>query len=101
MRRGTTPTIEIKVTGIKVSELESIYVTLSQHKNKVTKETEDITIYEAENTLYVTLSQEETLTFFRGYVYVQMRAVTKDGLAIASEIQMISVEEILKEGIII
>lgn len=100
MHRGTTPTLEIKITGIEVAELESIYVTLSQYQKQVTKQTEDITADEISNTLYVPLSQEDTLTLSRGYVYVQMRAVTKDGLAVASEIVMKTMEEILKEGVI-
>lgn len=100
MRRGTTPTLEIKITGIDVTQLESIYITLSQYKKQVTKEIQDITIDELNNTLYVPLSQEDTLSLTRGYVYVQMRAVTKDGLAVASEMQMTTMEEILKEGVI-
>lgn len=100
MRRGTTPTLEIKITGIEVTQLESIYVTLSQYKKQVTKETQDITIDELNNILYVPLSQEDTLSMARGYVYIQMRAVTKDGLAVASDMQMTTMEEILKEGVI-
>lgn len=101
MRRGTTPTLEIKVTGIEVMELESIYVTLSQYKKQVTKSTEDITVDEISNTLYVPLSQEDTLKMTRGYIYIQMRAVTKDGLAVASGIKMVPVEEILKGDVIV
>lgn len=101
MRRGTTPTLEIKVTGIEVKKLESIYITLSQYKKQVTKSTEDITVDEISNTLYVPLSQEDTLTLTRGYVYIQMRAVTKDGLAVASGIKMVPVEEILKGDVIV
>lgn len=100
MRRGTTPTLEINIKGIDVAELENIYITLSQHKKEVTKSSEDITIDKTENTLYVTFSQEDTLTFSRGYVYVQMRAVTKDGMAVASSIAMKKMEEILEEGVI-
>lgn len=101
MIKGTTPTLEIKISGINVSELKSIYITLKQYKKEVTKPTEDIAIDEMANTLYVPLSQEDTLTLTRGYVYVQMRAVTKDGLAVASDIKMVPVEEILKGGVII
>lgn len=100
MIRGTTPTLEIKITGIEVAELERIYITLSQYQKQVTKSTEDITIDEITNTLYVPLTQEDTLTLSRGYVYVQMRAVTKDGLAVASGTVMKTMEEILKEGVI-
>lgn len=101
MHRGTTPTLEIKLTGIEVTELESIYITLSQYKKQVTKSTEDITVDEISNTLYIPLSQEDTLTLTRGYVYVQMRAMTKDGLAVASGIKMVPVEEILKGDVIV
>lgn len=101
MRRGTTPTLEIKVTGIEVMELKSIYITLSQYKKQVTKGTEEITIDELNNNLYVPLSQEDTLSLTRGYVYIQMRAVTKDGLAVASGIKMVPVEEILKGDVIV
>lgn len=101
MVRGTTPTLEIKITGIEVSELESIYITLSQYKKEVTKSTEEIAIDEISNTLYVPLTQEDTLTLSRGYVYVQMRAVTKEYLAVASGVKMVSVDEILKGGVII
>lgn len=100
MHRGTTPTLEIKLTGIDVSKLESIYITLKQYKKQVTKEMQDITVDEISNTLYVPLSQEDTLSLARGYVYVQMRAVTKEGLAVASNIAMKTMEEILKEGVI-
>lgn len=100
MIRGTTPTLEVKITGIEIAELESVYITLKQYQKEVTKSTEDITVDEISNTLYIPLSQEDTLTLSRGYVYVQMRAVTKDGLAVASEIVMKTMEEILKEGVI-
>lgn len=100
VRRGTTPTLEIKITGIDVSELINIYVTLKQYKKEITKSTEDITVDEIANKLYVPLSQEDTLVLQRGYVYVQMRAATKDGQAVASEIVMKTMEEILKEGVI-
>lgn len=100
MIRGTTPTLEIKITGIDVAELESVYVTLKQYQKEVTKQTKDIAVDEISNTLYVPLSQEDTLSLARGYVYVQMRAVTKDGLAVASDIVMKTMKEILKEGII-
>jgi hypothetical protein len=100
MQRGTTPVLEVKVSGIDVGELQSIYITLKQYQKEITKTIEDITVDEISNTLYLPLTQEDTLTLARGYVYVQMKAVTKDGLAVASGIAMKAVEEILKEGVI-
>lgn len=94
IRRGTAPTLEISVKGIDVTELESVCITLSQYRKEITKSTQDMTIDEAENILYVFLSQEDTLTLAKGYVHLQMQAVTKDGLEVASGIKMVSVEEI-------
>lgn len=99
MRRGTTPTLKVKVKGIKLERLASIYLTLKQHNNEVTKTKEEMTI-EENNILSCPLSQEDTLKFSMGYVYIQIRAVTDDGVAVASNIEQRIMQEILKGGII-
>ena len=55
MIRGTTPTIEVKVSGIEIAELESIYITLKQYQKEVTKSTDDITIVVIMKRVYVRL----------------------------------------------
>lgn len=94
IRRGTAPTLEISAKGIDVTELESVCITLSQYRKEITKSMEDMTIDETENILYVSLSQEDTLTLAKGYVHLQLQAVTKSGLEVASGIKLVSVEEI-------
>lgn len=40
------------------------------------------------------ITQEDTLTLAKGYVHLQLQAVTKSGLEVASGIKLVSVEEI-------
>lgn len=99
MYRGTTPVIEVNVTGIQLSELENIYVTLRQDMQEITKTNDEIIIEEG-NIMHIPLTQEDTLKFDNGSVRVQMRATTKDGHAVASNIKKCLIEEILMEGVI-
>lgn len=99
MRRGTTPTLKIKVKGIEVDRLKSIYITIRQGQKEVTKTVDDIGI-EGENLLSVPLAQEDTLIFMSGHVDIQLRAVTDNGVAVASNIKRMPMERILKEGVI-
>lgn len=54
------------------------------------------------NAISILLSQEDTLRLDASYKYVdvQIRAVNKEGVAIASNIRQIPVEAVLKEGVI-
>ena len=98
MRRGTTPTLKIRIKGVDLSELENIYVTIKQSQKEITKTGYEITV--DGDMLYVSLSQEDTLVFASSCAWVQMRATTKDGLAVASNIRMIKIEDVLKDGVI-
>lgn len=99
MRRGTTPTLEIEMKGIDISELSGIYITIRQGDVEITKDKDQIEIKDG-NMILVWLSQEDTLKFVRGYAWVQLRATTNDGLAVASTINRIPVDAILKDGVI-
>lgn len=99
MRRGTTPTLKIRVSGADLSEMENIYVTIKQGNKELTKSGTEV---KADGDfLFVFLTQEDTLKFDRSPAWVQMRAVTVDRLAVASNIKMIMVDEILKDGVIV
>lgn len=98
MRRGTTPTLKIKVNGANIQQFSKIYVTFRQGETEVTKTNEEIDI--KENVLSIWMSQEDTLKFVHGHVDVQLRAVTESGVAVASGIKMLFMDEILKEGVI-
>lgn len=101
MRRGTTPTLTIKCIDVDVKDLASIYVTFKQGNIELTKTNNDIVVDLENNAVNVPLSQEDTLTFNKGTVDVQIRALLSDGTtAIASKIRTFSMEKILKDGVI-
>lgn len=105
MYRGTTPTLKIKVIGKNgnappdIQTFKSVYVTMKQGERELTK-TDDDVVKEDGNILSVYLSQEETLMFGKGHVDIQLRAVTDNGVAVASNIKMAFMEQVLKDGVI-
>lgn len=98
MRRGTTPTLKIRIKGADLSEMENIYVTIKQEGKEVTKTGDEISI--EGDMILVHLTQEDTLKFRQSCVWVQMRATTKDGLAVASNIRMLEMKDVLMDGVI-
>ena len=101
MRRGTTPTLTISVTGIQVSDLKTIKVTFKQGSVEITKNTDEVSVDGYYNTISVYLTQEETLKFNGGSVSVQIRGLLADGTtAIASKIKTLTMEKILLDGVI-
>lgn len=98
MRRGTTPTLKIRITGVDWEELENIYITVRQENTEVTKTGDQLEV--KDGVIYALLTQEDTLKFRQSCVWVQMRATTKDGLAVASNIRMVEMKDILKDGVI-
>lgn len=99
MRRGTTPTIELNIKGIEMSQIDEWYITIQQDSVQLTKTNEDITI--AGTVISIPLSQEETMRFKQGEAFVQIRAVTTEGLRIASSIHKLDdIERILYNEVI-
>lgn len=102
MIRGTTPThIFVLPEEMKDASFAALYITYQQRRKTVLEKTLD-DVQRDGTTLTVRLTQAETLAFGRGYVtepvYIQIRAKTVDGDALASDIIKISVEQILKDG---
>lgn len=101
MRRGTTPTIIIRVTGATFED-STVYVTLKQCDTVLTKTSDDISIsVEGNNSVIsVYLSQEETLMFAKGELSIQIRWINSSGNAQASPIKKLEVDPILMGGVI-
>lgn len=93
--RGTTPTntfnVNVDLRGF------TIYISYAQRGRVVVEKTGD-DLYVTEQSIETTLTQEETLKFRPGEVRVQIRYVTPDGVADASNIIVTTAEEILKDG---
>lgn len=96
-RRGTTPTnvfnVNVDMTGA------TVFVTYSQYGKVVVEKTgEDLTV--AADSVTVVLSQADTVKFQAGNVSIQIRYVTAGGFADASNVIMVNVGQILKDGVI-
>lgn len=100
MKRGTTPTFALELDGIDYDMLDTVYVTFKQDNHIITKTGGDVTFDKDNKTINVALTQSETLSFRQGYVFIQLRAVTKGGNAVATDIVRINADGILKEGAI-
>lgn len=98
MRQGTTPTIQITINDIDLNEMQNIYVVFEQNGYILKKESSDLDI--EGNVISVSLSQEETLNFKEGTCNIQLRMITKGGVAIASPIKTTRVYRVLNKEVI-
>ncbi len=98
MRQGTTPTIQITINEIDLNEMQNIYVVFEQNGYILKKESSDLDI--EGNVISVLLSQEETLNFKEGTCNIQLRMITKGGVAIASPIKTTKVYRVLNKEVI-
>ena len=99
MYRGTTPTLKFTLP-FDTSTLEAVWVTIAQGgKVIINKEKSDCDL--KGNDISVTLTQEETLALeSENKAEIQLRVLTTDGLALASEIFRENTDYILKDGVI-
>lgn len=96
MRRGTTPTLELELdTSLNGCEF---WVTIENNKKQITKREDDCELSEDGKTIYVYLTQAETLSMNQYYpVSVQVR-FKMAGKAFATNIVDTNVGAILLEG---
>ena len=99
MRRGTTPAITLTV-DMDITAY-TVYVTLRNGGNELTLTNDALTMSYANSktTIAFALTQQQTLAFCIGNCEVQVRAI-HDGTAIATDIQRLNVDRILKDGVI-
>ncbi len=103
MHRGTTPTVVIRLnTYINLNDLASCWVTFTSRvdSKELSFGMENLVLDDEIQTIRVLLSQEDTVFFTEGLVNVQVRLKTNDGLAYVSRIKTITLEPILKDGVI-
>ncbi len=98
MRQGTTPTIQITINDIDLNEMQNIYVVFEQNGYILKKDSSDLDI--EGNVISVSLSQEETINFKEGTCNIQLRMITKGGVAIASPIKTTKVYRVLNKEVI-
>ena len=99
MRRGTTPTLTCTIDWIDLTDCH-VYATLRQGGYELDIENPTTETTETGCKVTITLTQEQTLKFKAGAVEVQLRWITLDGTALATDIQIVEVYKILKQGVI-
>lgn len=104
MRRGTTPINTFEV-DVDLSGAEVLFITYRQQGRVVCEKTiEDITFTpkteQEPDKVSVQLTQLDTLKMRHGNVEIQIRARYPTGEAIASQIMVVPVDAILKDGVI-
>lgn len=99
MRRGSTPKYQIAVSGINVSDMGKIYITIEQDTYEFTVTT--YTLDTVANTITFSLTQEQTLALTaNAYTKVQIKFITSNNEVYATDISELTVEEILNEEVI-
>lgn len=101
MYRGTTPTFGLKLkTTINFDDIEECYVTIASKTVVITINKDRLDFDNELKRISLTLTQEETLSFYEGNAEVQVRIKMKDGTAFASSIDKTKINKILKDGVI-
>lgn len=109
IRRGTTPTITLRLKGEITFDHCTLYITFKQDGLLITKSNKDVEIILPEPTvkekdkktrLKVFFTQEETLSFKKGDCEVQIRWIDSSDLAYGTPIKRIKIDPILLEGVI-
>lgn len=101
MRRGTTPTLEFK-TPFTVDQIDHGFITFSQRGAVVLDLiTSDPQVRIRDNKILVTLTQEQTLAMTAiSDAEAQIRLVLSTGKVTSSNIVVVPICRILKEGVI-
>ena len=98
MRRGTTPSYSFTLpVGMRLRDFTAAYLTFAQNGHTVLEKTLN-ELEATERGFRFFLSQADTLCFKPGPVYIQLRARTSDGTAVASDIISAVAQGVLKDG---
>lgn len=99
MRRGTTPTYLITITGRDMSDIDQVILSFEQtdEEGNISQEL-DLTCELAADGAYVTLTREQTLAFAKGSVKRQVTVHTVDGTWENNDIGKEKVADTIYEG---
>lgn len=97
MIRGTTPTLTFELP-FSVDLIKLVYITFSQN-NALVFELTNSDCELSDKTITTKLTQKQTLMFAdKSNVSIQLRILTNDNTALASNIIYCNVDKILKDG---
>lgn len=87
MLNTAIPILQMKISGVDLSAIQTIIITIRNQKSTITKGNSDI---EVDNDLIsVFLTQEEALALNDGYFNIRIYAVNLDGIDVSDSIKMI------------
>lgn len=102
MRHGTTPTYTLTVAGHDLTD-KTVFVTIKGGNGRLITKTGDaltITSDTSGSIIVLRLTQAETFELSTGRASIQVRFIDANGVALATNIAEISVERVLKPGVI-
>lgn len=101
MKKGSTPTLTMNVSGIELDKVDYIQVTLKQDDIPlIVKENADIIKDMETSTIYFKLTQEQTLSLNdKEAVAIQCKFKSGEEV-IVSDIVRLAVDEVLNESVI-
>lgn len=100
MYRGTTPTIVFTINSdLDLNTIKEVWITFDVTP-LLTFTKEDVVINDDDKSITLNLTQEDTLKFNKHEMKVQLRFLLEDGNAYASPIKTVTVNSILKNGVI-
>ncbi len=100
MTRYTTGSVTLVFEEPGVLEnIASVRVTLEQDGHQLTKKDDEVTVNLEDNSVFISLTQEETGSFKEAHVYIQVRIKYTNGQVIASEIERVYMNKILDEEV--
>ena len=102
MYKGTTPAISLLIdTDLTLSAMAQIWVTIKDSSGEIYNwEKSDLTINDTQKQLIIDMSQLETLALASGPAEIQVRMLTGDDKALATNISYFNVSDVLKGGVI-
>ena len=101
MFRGTTPQLIFHI-NFDTSRIKQLYVTIKNERKEPTVIEKTIEDCELDGEIIsTTLTQEETLQFKGNEkINIQLRILTNEDIALASQLFPLTMEKILKDGVI-
>lgn len=90
MRRYTTPTIELTVEGVDLTDSD-VYVTIRQQGRELTVKDADVTLDGEDTVITFALTQEQSATFHTGSAKIQVNWIDTDSHRNATTIEDVGV----------
>lgn len=92
MIQGTTPTLRFKVRDANFNDIQELRLVLKQNKNSIVKLLDQVSI--DDNVVSITLTEEETMSFSKGDIFVQLW-YKKSDKSFATNIVTLKIETLL------